>query len=124
MNRVLIVDDEEQVRRALAQVLQRNCFECSSAARVDEAMALVRSERPDVILLNASLGAESGLDMQRVVRASGGLAPAVIFITGRRDLFGAMAEQLGPADDWLGKPWDQSELIARVRVAMARVSRS
>jgi DNA-binding response OmpR family regulator len=124
MNRVLIVDDEDQVRRALTQALERNGFQCVTASSTNEAMGIVRSAPPDVILLNASLGAESGLDMQRVVRTTGGLAPAVIFITGRRDLFGAMAEQLGPADDWLGKPWDQSELIARVRVAMARVSRS
>jgi two-component system OmpR family response regulator len=124
MNRVLIVDDDDQVRRALTQTLERHGFECVTAASACAGMDIVRSAAPDVILLNASLGAESGLDMQRLVRGMGRVAPAVVFITGRRDLFGAMAEQLGPADDWLGKPWDPSELAARVRVAMARAARS
>ena len=70
-----------------------------------------------------SLGTESGLDLQRAVRASPGPRPAVVFITGRRDLFPEMAAQLGPADDWVGKPWDPSELVARVRLAVVRSRR-
>jgi DNA-binding response OmpR family regulator len=120
MNRVLIVDDDEQVRRALAHTLERNGFECLDASSIETAMSLLRTAKPDVVLLNASLGPESGLDMQRTVRDGGGQAPPVVFITGRRDLFGAMAAQLGPADDWVGKPWDQNELVARVRLAIVR----
>ena len=122
MNTVLVVDDEELVRRALVQTLERHGFQCRSASGVADALRAVRESEPAVILLNASLGLESGLELHRTLRTSHGPTPAVVFITGRRDLYTEFAERMGPADDWIGKPWDQSELIARVHLALVRSS--
>ena len=120
MSTVLVVDDEELVRRALVRVLERGGFECTCAASVSEASMALDRETPDVVLLNASLGDGSGLELHRAIRSADRRDPAVVFITGRRDLFVEMASQLGPADDWVSKPWDSTELVSRVRLAAQR----
>jgi len=122
MTTVLVVDDEDIVRRALVHTLERNDFTCLSARDTAEATRLIETDRPDAVLLNASLGKESGLDLHRRVSASK-RRPPVVFITGRRDLFADMAALLGPADDWIGKPWDPSELVSRLRLAILRADR-
>jgi DNA-binding response OmpR family regulator len=120
MTLVLVVDDEDLVRRALVTTLERNGFSCIAACGIADAEEALRSNDPVVVMLNASLGGDSGLRLHDMLRARDRQRPAVIFVTGRRDLFGEMAERLGPGDDWIGKPWDQGELIARVRLAILR----
>ena len=120
MNAVLVVDDEDLVRKALVRVLAAGGFACETASSMHEAAVAFDHYSPDVVLLNASLGDGSGLDLHRRIRATDRRRPAVVFVTARRDLFSQMAAQLGPADDWVGKPWDSAELVARVRLAASR----
>ena len=119
---ILIVDDDEALRRAVGRVLQTGGFGSRAVGSVADAMAAVADYGPDIVLLDVALGAESGLDIHRALRQSHARLPAVIFTTSRRDVFPTMQEQMGPLDDWIIKPWDNAEFIARVRLAARRVA--
>jgi DNA-binding response OmpR family regulator len=123
MTSVLLVDDDEQLRRAVGRVLSTHGFECRAVGSVQDALAAVATDGPDIVLLDVALGTDSGLEMHRVLRNAHGQLPAVIFTTSQRDIFATMLEQLGPIDDWIIKPWDPAEFIARVRLAAKRVLR-
>jgi DNA-binding response OmpR family regulator len=123
MTSVLIVDDDDQLRRVVVRVLSTHEFECRAVGSVNDALAAVAAREPDIVLLDVALGAGSGLEMHRVLRTEHGQLPAVIFTTSQRDKFATMLEQLGPIDDWIIKPWDPAEFIARVRLAAKRVLR-
>jgi DNA-binding response OmpR family regulator len=100
MSGILIVDDDDQARVVLARALKEDGLESVSASSVDGAMELIQSLEPDVILLNASLGPQSALLMQRALRSGGRQAPAVVFTRSRDD--------------------DTADIVARVRLAMDR----
>ena len=120
MSDILIVDDEPQVRRTLCRIFEKEGIACEAVSTVSEARAAVAAHMPTVMLLDVSIGSESGLALHAELRRADRLIPAVIFITGRRDLFGQLATGAGPSDDWIIKPWDPTELVARVRLVMRR----
>jgi DNA-binding response OmpR family regulator len=122
MTTILIVDDDAQLPRVLTRVLAQHDFEVQVATNARDGLAAATTNAPDVVLLDINLGAESGLDLQRELRKSVERPPAVIFMTSRRDVFAEMVPQLGPADDWILKPWDPAELLARVRLAAKRAA--
>jgi len=124
MTKVLIVDDDDQVRRALARLLTRHELECRTAATGAAALEAVSSDPPDVVLLDVGLGHESGLDVLRELRTANPRRPAVVMVTSRRDLFPEISTELGTADDWVTKPWDAEELVARVYLAKRRSATS
>jgi DNA-binding response OmpR family regulator len=119
---ILIVDDDEQLPRILERVLAQHNFETQVATNARDGLAAATTQSPDVVLLDVNLGSESGLDLQRTLRDAVERPPAVIFMTSRRDVFSAIVPQLGPADDWIIKPWDPAELLARVRLAARRAA--
>jgi two-component system, OmpR family, response regulator len=121
MTTVLIVDDDEQLRRSVDRVLTSSGFECRTVGTVREALDAVATDGPDIVLLDVELGAESGLDVHRALRKKHARMPAVIFSTSRRDLFPTMLQQIGPLDDWIIKPWDAAEFLARVELASRRL---
>lgn len=122
MTSILIIDDDEQLPRILARILARHEFDVRIATNARDGLAAATADPPDVILLDINLGAESGLELQRVLRSVADRVPAVVFITSRRDIFPGLVPQLGPADDWIIKPWDPAELLARVRLAVKRAA--
>lgn len=122
MTTILIVDDDQQLPQVLARVLAQHNFEIRVATNAREGLAAATTQAPDVVLLDVNLGSESGLDLQRALRDSVERPPAVIFMTSRRDVFTEIVPQLGPADDWIIKPWDPAELLARVRLAAKRAA--
>jgi DNA-binding response OmpR family regulator len=121
MTRVLIVDDDEQLRRSIDRVLTSSGFECRSVGSVQAALDAVAAEGPDIVLLDVELGAGSGIDVHRALRKRHARMPAVIFSTSRRDVFPTMLAQIGPLDDWIIKPWDAAEFLARVELASRRL---
>ena len=124
MTSVLIVDDDDQVRRALTRLLSRHELVCRTASTAADALAAVTSEPPDVVLLDVGLGHDSGLDVLRELRSADPRRPAVVMVTSRRDLFPEISTELGTADDWVTKPWDAEELVARVYLAKRRSATS
>lgn len=117
---ILIVDDNDQVIAVTTRALERHGLRCRGARDVRSAIAVAREEPPCVVLLDLSLGSESGFDVHAELRAKGETDPAIIFVTSRRDQFFHMLPVLGPSDDWIIKPWDPTELVARVHLALRR----
>lgn len=121
--RVLVVDDEEDARAALAEVLSPEC-EVLTAADGEEAVRVARKERPDLVLMDLFMPRLDGLQALQRIRADSttGEVP-VIFVSARGDdAVKARALDLG-AVDYLQKPFSERELRARVERTL-RLSRS
>ena len=120
MSQILIVDDDPQIRRSLCRILETHKLDCQAVSTVTEARAAIAEQMPSIVLLDVVVGAESGLTLHADLRSGDPLVPAVVFITGRRDLFQQIVAVAGRSDDWIIKPWDPAELVARVRLVLAR----
>jgi DNA-binding response OmpR family regulator len=120
MTSVLIVEDDEQVRRSLKRLLSLNELDCRDVASGSDAIDAIEDSPPDLVLLDVVLGHGSGLDVLKHLRSADPRRPAVVLMTGRRDLFPEISTALGAADDWVTKPWDPQELIARLYLAARR----
>jgi two-component system response regulator CpxR len=120
MSQILIVDDDPQVRRSLCRILETQKLDCQAVSTVTEARAAIAEHMPSIVLLDVVIGSESGLTLHADLRSGDPLVPAVVFITGRRDLFQQMVAVAGRSDDWIIKPWDPAELVARVRLVLRR----
>ncbi|MFO1217017.1 MAG: sigma-54 dependent transcriptional regulator [Burkholderiaceae bacterium] len=119
MKHVLVVDDEDGMRRTLELMLQHAGFGVASCAGLAELDAALARQRPDVVLTDLRLGADSGLDALRTVRERAPRAE-VILMTAYGTIDTAVeAIKLG-AFDYLTKPFGADELIARVHGALER----
>lgn len=114
--RVLIVDDEPQIRRFLRASLPPHGYDCVEAEDADSALAAYVKERPDVIVLDLGLPGRDGFAVIQDIRKHA-LTPIVI-LSARGDVEGKVrALELG-ADDYVTKPFDMIELLARLRAAL------
>jgi len=114
--RVLIVDDEPQIRRFLRASLPPHGYDCVEAEDADSAMAAYIKERPDVVVLDLGLPGRDGFAVIQEIRRHA-LTPIVI-LSARGDVEGKVrALELG-ADDYVTKPFDMIELLARLRAAL------
>lgn len=120
MSRILIVDDDPQVRRSLSRILEAQKLDYEAVSTVADARAAIAEEMPSMVLLDVVVGNESGLTLHADLRRSDPLVPAVVFITGSRDLFQLIVAVAGRSDDWIIKPWDPAELVARVHLVLQR----
>jgi DNA-binding response OmpR family regulator len=115
---VLIVDDEEAVRRLVDEYLAQNDFRVSGAAGGVELMRALGAEVVDLVLLDLRLRGEDGMQLLRQVRAQSQIP--VIILTGRaEEADRVMGLELG-ADDYLTKPFSTRELLARIRTVLRR----
>jgi two-component system KDP operon response regulator KdpE len=114
--RILIVDDEPQIRRFLRTGLPPHGYECIEAGTVAEAMKAIAHDKPDAIILDLGLPDEDGFSVIQQVRARA-LTPIVV-LSARDDVEGKVkALELG-ADDYVTKPFDMFELLARLKAAL------
>ncbi len=119
--RVLVVDDEPTILRAVRTNLSRHGFDVDVAQQGLEALDRVERFRPDLVLLDLGLPDMDGLDVIRVIRQRIGTPIIVLSVRGaERDKVAAL--DLG-ADDYLTKPFGVDELLARIRVALRHTSR-
>ncbi|MCS6962788.1 response regulator transcription factor [Thermoflexus sp.] len=120
--RILLIDDDDLLRRSLAFSLEQAGFEVHTAASAEEGLAIAARERPDVVLLDIGLPGMDGLEALRRFREILGLP--VIFLTARRrELDEVVGLELG-ADDYITKPFDTDVLIARIRAVLRRLRSS
>lgn len=113
--RVLIVEDDRDIRSLLHSVLTVEGFDISTAVSVSEARAMVEHEAPDLILLDLGLPDGRGEDLLAAWRT---LAVPIIVVSAREDEAGKIALLDAGADDYLVKPFGVGELLARMRVAL------
>ena len=118
--RILIVDDDALLRRSLAFNLEKAGYTVATAATAEDALAAVRLDPPDLILLDIGLPGMDGLDGLRALRAQ--VTAPVIFVTARRrQLDEVLGLELG-ADDYITKPFDMDVLLARIKVVLRRAA--
>ncbi|HET6704531.1 response regulator transcription factor [Amycolatopsis sp.] len=124
-SRLLVVDDEATVRELLSAALRFAGFRVTSAATAREAVAAAVAEPPDLVLLDVMLPDMDGFEVVRRLRerhpGSGAPVP-VLFLTARdRPSDKVTGLSLG-ADDYVTKPFDLAELIARIRAILRRTA--
>lgn len=114
--RVLVVDDEAAIRRLLRNTLERAGYGVVEAANAKEAIVRAGASHPDAILLDLGLPDRDGLGLIPLLRGDG---ESVILVVSARDATDekVAALDLG-ADDYVTKPFDTDELLARLRVAL------
>lgn len=114
--KVLIADDEPNILISLEFLMQREGHSVSVARDGDEALAAIRKERPDLVLLDVMMPGKSGFDVCQAVRADPDLAGVrIVMLTAKgRDTDLAKGTALG-ADAYVTKPFSTHELAARVR---------
>src|SRR5512136_592750 len=119
---VLLVDDDELMRRSLAFNLEQAGYRTSTAADAEDALALARRDLPDLILLDIGLPGMDGLDALRNFRRQADTP--IIFVTARRrELDQALGLELG-ADDYVTKPFDLDVLLAHIKAVLRRSLRA
>ncbi|HWN55396.1 MAG TPA: response regulator [Methylomirabilota bacterium] len=120
-SRVLIVEDERDIRDLVLFHLEREGFQVSSASSGEEALRQVRHASPDLVLLDLMLPAMGGLEVCRKLRqdpATVGL-PIVMLTAKGDEVDRVLGLELG-ADDYIVKPFSPKELLARVRAVLRR----
>jgi two-component system KDP operon response regulator KdpE len=117
--RILIVDDEPQLRRVLLVTLTGKGYETADARSGEEALARLREEHFDLVLLDMNMPGIGGLETCRRIRA--GSEAAVIMLTVRNDESDKVAALDAGADDYVTKPFSLPELLARIRASLRRV---
>lgn len=114
--RILVVDDEVEIVRALQRSLTAHGFEVFAAYSGEEALEAVAHYRPDVMVLDLGLPGMSGLEVAKEVRAQSNL-PIIVLSVKDTERDKVQALDLG-ADDYVSKPFGINEVLARIRVAL------
>ena len=115
---ILVVDDDPNISRLEQLYLEKENYEVRTANRGDTALEEFRRLPPDLILLDVMLPGQDGYEVLKAVRRSGNIP--VIMVTARGETFDkVLCLELG-ADDYITKPFDGKELIARVKAVLRR----
>ena len=122
-HRILVVDDDPRFRVFVASVLERAGFEHEEVADGEEALASTADARPALVVLDVGLPRISGYELCRELRDSFGEDLPIIFVSGiRTESMDRVSGLLVGADDYLVKPFDPDELLARIRTLLRRPS--
>lgn len=120
MQKVLIVEDEENLNRILQDYLRHNGYEPLSALTGREGLDIWRQQAPELILLDLNLPDMDGLDLLREVRRKNQLP--MIVITARVDEIDRLIGLELGADDYIIKPFSPREVVARVKAVLRRLT--
>ena len=119
-HKVLIADDEPNILISLEFLMKREGHQVLLARDGDEALALIRSERPALVLLDVMMPGKSGFEVCQAVRADEALAGVKILMLTAKGRDTDLAQGLGVgADGYVTKPFSTRELAARVREMLA-----
>jgi two-component system KDP operon response regulator KdpE len=120
--RILIVDDEPQLRRIMRTTLSSAGYEVDDARNGEESLVKLREYRPDLVLLDINMPGMGGLAACRAIRADS--AVAIIMLTVRNSEADKVHALDAGADDFVTKPFSTPELLARIRAALRRAPAS
>ncbi|MBC8171051.1 MAG: response regulator transcription factor [Anaerolineae bacterium] len=120
--RILVVDDDKEIVRVLRTYLEQSGYEVFTAYDGNTALHILMRERPDLVVLDLMLPDKDGLDITRLLRSEPALARIyVLMLTARvEDTDKVVGLEVG-ADDYVTKPFNPREIVARVRSALRRV---
>lgn len=115
---ILLVEDDPEIRGPVAKFLQEKGFRVSEAESAEAATALLRQEAVDLILLDVMLPGEDGLSLCRRLRATSDIR--IIMLTALSEATDKVIGLEVGADDYLAKPFDLREMLARIRALLRR----
>ena len=118
MSRVLVVDDEAPMVRALSTNLRARGYDVDLAVSGEQALRVAAKRHPDAVILDLSLPGIDGIDVLRELR--GWTRVPIIIVSARRAEDDKVAALDAGADDFLAKPFGMGELLARLRAALRR----
>jgi two-component system, OmpR family, response regulator len=118
LTKALIVDDDEEIRDLLSRYLKQHGYDVNAVANGDEMRRALESGEPDIIILDLMLPGDSGLTLCRDLRARS--ETPIIMLTARGDEMDRIVGLEMGADDYLPKPFNPRELLARMKVILRR----
>jgi len=117
--RIIVVDDDPQIRRVLRTTLIAQGYEVADARNGEEALERIRGEKLDLVILDMNMPGMSGLETCRLIRSGSDVAIIMLSV---RDAEADKVEALDAgADDYITKPFGSPELLARIRAALRRL---
>ena len=116
--RVLIVDDDTALAEMLGIVLRGEGYEPTLCPDGDQALAMFREHKPDLVLLDLMLPGMDGIDVCRAIRAESGVP--IVMLTAKTDTIDIVVGLESGADDYVVKPFKPKELVARIRARLRR----
>ena len=119
-NRVLLVDDDEKLRRLVSEYLEGYGFQVDTLSDGLSVLETVRKESPDIVILDVMLPGKDGLDVLKEIRAEH-TVPVIMLTARGEDADRIVGLELG-ADDYLPKPFNPLELLARMKAVIRRLS--
>jgi two-component system response regulator MtrA len=119
--RILLVEDDPSIRELTERGLQAAGFEVVTAGAGDEGLERFEADRPDAVVLDVMLPGLDGLEVCRSIRATSSVP--VVMLTARSDTIDVVVGLESGADDYVTKPFEMPELIARVRASLRRATR-
>jgi len=119
--KILIVDDDENIAELISLYLMKEMFETEIAENGTRALELTKSFEPDLILLDLMLPDMDGYEVCQQVRKT--LDTPIIILSAKGEVFDKVLGLKMGADDYIIKPFDSNELVARVRAVLRRASR-
>ena len=118
--KILIVDDDEDISELISLYLVKECYDTKRAEDGEVALTLVKEYQPDLILLDLMLPGKDGYDVCREIRKTSKVP--IIMLSAKGEIFDkVLGLELG-ADDYMIKPFDSKELVARVKAVLRRFS--
>src|SRR6187551_416568 len=119
MKRILVIEDEPQMRLGLRDNLELEGYEVETAADGDEGLQKAAAFAPDLVILDVMLPKKNGFDVCRDLRARANATPIVMLTARSAETDKVLGLELG-ADDYVTKPFSITELLARVRAVLRR----
>ena len=123
MYKVMVIDDEDNLRQALEQLLVSNGYAFCGARDAESGLELLASEHPDLLLLDVMLPGTNGFDLCARIREQGRRIP-VIFLSAKCDIVDKSIGFKAGADDYLVKPFQPEELSLRIKAHLRRRSKA
>lgn len=118
--RILIVDDDENIAELISLYLIKECFDTEMAANGEEALEKFEAYKPHLILLDIMLPGIDGYDVCREIRKKSNVP--VIMLSAKGEVFDKVLGLKIGADDYMVKPFDSNELVARVQAILRRTA--
>jgi DNA-binding response OmpR family regulator len=123
-NKIVIVDDEEEIRELVADVLEADNFKVIKCADTDEGYKRILKSKPDLVILDVKMPQIGGIELCRLLRSDPSTKniPVIMLTVESTETDKVIGLGVG-ADDYITKPFSNKELVARIKALLRRVSR-
>lgn len=120
--RILIVDDDENIAELISLYLVKECFDTETVLNGEDALEKFKTYQPHLVLLDIMLPGMDGYDVCREIRKSSNVP--IIMLSAKGEVFDKVLGLKIGADDYMVKPFDSNELVARVQAILRRVAQT